>query len=960
MRMLRTILASSAPALALVCAAFSNGRAQEPPSEAPPVRVRTFGGPIGGGDLSRFRDFNEVTKGSQRYDGLFVLHKKDEHLYAEIKPFQFDQAMLAPITIARGLAMAGQPLNFGDEWILVFKRAGDKVQLIRRNIHYKVPAGTPLGKAVQQNYTDSVILALPIVALNPAGGMSVVIDLSDIFFTDFAQLGLGALDRSRTNWHKIKAFPNNLELEVEATFGGMGRRGGGIGGGDDGIADHRGATLVIHYSLARLPDAGYRPRMADDRVGHFLNAIKNFGADRPEKAFDRMVNRWRLEKSDPSAQLSPPKKQVVWWVEDNVPHEYRPFVEQGILEWNKAFEKIGITNALAVRWQAERDEFDPEDINYCTFRWITTNNTFAMSGIRSNPITGEIIDGDVIFDANWIRHWKEEYAYLTGGPLPKGEGARSAEGEFPAPVALAEIISPIMAAKEGFGMQALYPAELTQQAQIGRDAARYDAIPAGWSPITMRLRDRLALGQVSSCQYAGGMSSEFGLAALALADVAAGETKLPDDFIGLAIKEVVMHEVGHSLGLRHNFKASSMLTMDEVNDPGITRTRGMVGSVMDYNPINIVPKGQKQGDFVPVTIGPYDYWAIEYAYKPISGSEADELKKIAARAPEADHVFATDEDMRVNHDPLVNTYDLSSDVLRFARDRMTLAKALIKDLDAKVVKDGESWSHLQTAFNILFQQWGNASYLTAQHIGGQSVARDHKGDKGARDPITPTSGDKQREALRLLVDEVFNDKNFQYSPAILRKLNAEKWMHWGSSIAGGADVPIHERVLAVHRIALGQCLGASTLARLENQELLADQGANPLKISEIFRALTDGIWSEVSAVPGADGKPASVATTIIRRNLQREYLKRLSDMVVGGAGGLGNQLSYLMVVGGGGALPADAKSLARMHLKEIGDKIDKVLDAKGTTIDDVTRAHLEESKQRIAKVLAASLVSGDL
>ena len=118
------------------------------------------------------------------------------------------------------------------------------------------------------------------------------------------------------------------------------------------------------------------------------------------------------------------------------------------------------------------------------------------------------------------------------------------------------------------------------------------------------------------------------------------------------IKEVVMHEVGHSLGLRHNFKASTMLDADQLNDTAITRAKGMVGSVMDYNPINIAPKGQKQGDYTTTTIGPYDYWAIEYAYKPIDGDEAAELKKIAARSPEPDLVYATDEDMYLNNDPL--------------------------------------------------------------------------------------------------------------------------------------------------------------------------------------------------------------------------------------------------------------------------------------------------------------------
>ncbi len=95
--------------------------------------------------------------------------------------------------------------------------------------------------------------------------------------------------------------------------------------------------------------------------------------------------------------------------------------------------------------------------------------------------------------------------------------------------------------------------------------------------------------------------------------------ELPEEFVGQAIKHIVMHEVGHSLGLRHNFKASTMLKIDQLNDTTITHVKGLVGSVMDYSPINIAPKGKKQGDYYSTTIGPYDYWAIEYAYKPAEG-----------------------------------------------------------------------------------------------------------------------------------------------------------------------------------------------------------------------------------------------------------------------------------------------------------------------------------------------------
>ena len=906
---------------------------------------------------SKYRDFNEVTRGTEKFDGLFTLYRTNDVLYAEIKPGQFDQPLIAPIAIARGLASAGQPLNFGDEWILVFHRAGDKVQLLRRNIHYKAPDNTPLQKAVKQNYTDSVLMALPIVTLNP-GTQAPVIDFSQIFLSDFAQLGLGALDRNRSSYAKIKAFPNNIELQVEATFSGRSYFSSMLGSSDDGVADPRGITVVVHYSLSKLPDPGYKPRLADNRVGFFLNATKDFGSSNPDTSFVRYINRWRLEKADPKARLSPPKKQIVWWVEDNVPQEFRPYVEEGILEWNKAFEKIGFRNAVAVRWQNERDEFDPEDINYCTFRWITTSSTFAMSALRSNPLTGEMIDGDVIFDASWIRYWKSEYAFLVGSPIPTGLG------DAPVPARLlgmGEIISPMLAAKNGYGLPFPLPGQkgsLTQPLKTD-DGLTVDLVPSQWSPLQMELRRRLTPGTFGSCQFSSMRLQEYSLAAMALAQPGSTNdpgVKLPDEFLGQAIKEVVMHEVGHSLGLRHNFKASTMLPYEQINDTNITHVKGMTGSVMDYNPINISPKGKKQGDYASTTIGPYDYWAIDYAYKPIEGDEAAELSRIAARSPEPDLTFASDEDMYLDDDPLINTYDLGSDPMKFGQDRMALAADLLKNLDERVVKDGESWARLRSAFSVLFAQYGNAAYMAAGYVGGQYVCRDFKGGEKSRDPVTPVPGDKQREALQFLADNILSDKAFQFSPALLRRLTTEYWYHWGADsmfMSGGVDYPIYTRVLAVQRIVLNQCFTPRVLSRIQDQELRVEPKAKPMKIEEIFTTLTESIWSELNG-------GASCYTTI-RRNLQREHLRRLMTMVVGNRrSSLDDLYGYIIVLGGSSAVPADARSLARMHLADINSRITKVLETKSGSLDDTTRAHLLECRQRITKTLDSSYTANEL
>lgn len=891
---------------------------------------------------SKFRDFAEVTKDTEKYEGYFTLFKTNDILYGLIRGGQLNQPFLMPITIARGVESAGNPLNFGDEWVLMFQRDGDKILLVRRNIHYLVPEGTPLGKAVKQNYTDSVLLALPIVSLM---GGDALVDFSMIFLNDFAGLRVGQFDRNRSSYFKIKAFPNNVEIQVQATYMRAPMGMNMFSTGDSGVADSRAVTLVIHYSLAKLPEPGYRPRFADNRVGHFLSANKDFASTNPDTQYVRQINRWRLEKADPKAKLSPPKKQLIWWVEDTVPHEFRPYVQEGILEWNKAFEKIGFRDAIGVRWQTDRDDFDPEDINYCTFRWITTSSTFAMSGLRANPLTGEMIDGDVIFDASWIRAFKQEYALLVGKPI-------NADGHL-VPVGVAEIISPILAAKQGYGSPIPLPIKPYNDWVLNQPDLKMipDLVPASWSPLQMELSRRMNNhSHCATCQYVTGKQHEYSFAAMALA--AEGkldpEARLPEEFLAQAIKEVVMHEVGHSLGLRHNFKSSTMLDLDEINDTSITHSRGMVGSIMDYTPINIAPKGKKQGDYAPTTIGPYDYWAIEYAYKQVEGDEAAELKKIATRSPEHDLAYSTDEDMVMNEDPYVNTYDLGADPLKYGQQRVAMAESLLKNLDETIIKDGESWARLRSAFSVMLYQYGNAAGLASGYIGGQVVLRDFKGKEG-RDPVTPIAGDKQREALKFMVNKILKGDAYEFPPRLLRRLTAEHWYHWGEEgMYGTVDFPLFERILRMQQIVLERCLDGGVLGRIQNQQLQSEPGSNPIKISEIFQSLTDGIWPETAA---SDEK--AVPATI-RRNLQRDYLQRLCSMVLGGRRSAGISFSYAMVVSSSGSAPADAKNLARVQLGDIATRIQHQLDNDQAGLDKVVVAHLKDCQLQIDKVLKAS------
>jgi hypothetical protein len=892
-------------------------------------------------ELPRFPDFNTVVKGAKEYEGLFKLYQKDENLFMEILPQQLGRPVLCPIAVARGGGMGGHTLNFDEQWVLIFQRVGDKVHLIRRNVHFKARPGSPVAHAVETTYTDSVLMALRIASINMMK-QSVLISLNDIFMTDFAQLGrsFGMFDPSRSVWHKVKTFPRNVELEVQATYAG-GR--GGFFGRNDGVIDSRGNTVIIHYGLAELPSNGYQPRLADDRVGHFLSAVKDFSSDSKDTSFVRYVNRWGLERAEPydpkhPNRLSVPKKSIKFYIEKTVPHEYRAAVQEGILEWNKAYEKIGFRNAIEVVQQRDDEDFDPEDMNYNTFRWITSDMAFAMGPSRANPLTGEILDADIIFDASMVQYWKQEHRIY------------SANG-----VAL-EPISPIQAMDMGWGLEGLLPGSANE---------------GGWNELPQRVpadlyAARMRAIQQGVCQCGSHMHYELGLGTLAMSArglIKAGD-KVPDDLINQAIKETVMHEVGHTLGLRHNFKGSTMLPNDQLHDTKITRAKGLVGSVMDYNPVNLAPHGVKQGDYFTTTIGPYDYWAIEYAYKPLTGGtegEYPELQKIASRTTAPGHDYGTDEDTFLTSDPLINRWDLGADVMKFAQDRILLAEELMQGLSDRVVDKGEGYQRARVAFSVLLSQFGNGAYLISKYVGGEHAYRDHREDPKGRDPLVPVASAKQRDALKFLEEHVFSDKPFQFPPELLRRLAVERWYHWGT-MPGSTDFPLHDRILGIQRVALSQLLSPTVLVRIQNNALKSAKGDQPLTVAEVFRGVTDGIWSDLPNNGNGNGAAKEgkrhLALSTIRRNLQREHIKKLSVLVLGHKSS-DSDLYEVLFGSGGTSAPPDARSLARMHLREINKRIEKALNDVQAGVDETTQAHLEECRERIAKVLNASMQVND-
>src|SRR2546428_13554262 len=170
-----------------------------------------------------------------------------------------------------------------------------------------------------------------------------------------------------------------------------------------------------HSPTCELPATPMRPRYADDRVGYFVSAMKNFSRDTAETFFVRYVNRWRLEKKDPSAAVSDPVKPITYYVDRTIPLERRPYVRDGSLEWNRAFEEAGIRNAIQVLDAPDDSLWSAEDARYSTVRWMANNAvTYAIGPSDVDPRTGEILNADILIAASWIQAWQGEYRDYAG------------------------------------------------------------------------------------------------------------------------------------------------------------------------------------------------------------------------------------------------------------------------------------------------------------------------------------------------------------------------------------------------------------------------------------------------------------------------------------------------------------------------------------------------------------------
>lgn len=759
------------------------------------------------------KTIKKITEKSKKIEGLFTMYQDTVtgKTHMLITKNQIGEEFIYFSQINNGISDVGRMIKgtYLSSKIFTIEKHFDELNFIIKNTSYYFDPENLLSKSANSNINESIIASIKIAAKNSNTG-EFLINSDDLFLKEtFTQVKppknpkspptkfkLGKLNKEKSKIDAIKNYPSNINITTnyvytnEAVFNNTSKA----------VTDGRNVSIKIDHSLIAIPKNDYKIRLDDPRIGYFLTEINDQTSTKATPYRD-LIHRWNLVKKDSKTTLSEPKEPIVWWIENTTPVQFRETIKEGVLEWNKAFEKAGFKNALVVKIQPNNSEWDAGDIKYNVLRWTSSPNPrFGGYGPSFvNPRTGQILGADIMLE---FIHYTNRVKY---------------DGIFN----ISDNSNNSLIEEENEFNHNLYCSN-------GHE-----------------IHNGLLLGQTVL------LNSED------------DEKKLE----GLrleAMKSLVMHEIGHTLGLNHNMKASNLFSPEELASPEVIKNKSLSGSIMDYPAINVTLDRTRQGQYYSKTIGPYDIWAIEYGYSQLNKNE---LNTIANKSIQPELTFGNDaDDMRSpgkSIDPRVMTGDLSNDQITYSIDRIKLINNLTLELKDKFNKSGQSYQELKQSFEILRREYGRAGDIISRFIGGVYVDRSMIGQSKNLKPYTPVSLTDQKRAMSALSEYIFSPKAFSAPNDLYNYLAMQRR---GFNFRREPEDPkIHNLVLSYQKNILAHLLHKNTLQRISDSELYG----NSYKLSEFMTDLNIAIFK-------ADAQ--STANTF-RQNLQVAYIKKLIDIV---------------------------------------------------------------------------------
>ena len=820
----------------------------------------------------KVKSIKDLTKSSKKIEGLFTIFQDTitGSVNLLIKKNQLDKEFIYFSQIADGVADAGKIRgSYQGSSIFYVKKYFNRLEFVAPNTSFYFDKKNAISKSSVANISDAIIAAGKILASDAKTGEYLIaadgLFLSETFTrikgprypgqSPFA-FSLGRFDKTKSKIEEIKNYPENTNVKTEYVY----NNPSVLNGGSSAVTDGRNVSIKVFHTFMKMPENDYETRMDDPRVGYFLTQTNNMTSTDVVNYRD-FIHRWKLVKKDPNATISDPVTPITWWIENTTPVEFIETIKEGVLAWNVAFEKAGFSNAMVVKVQPDDADWDAGDVRYNVLRWTSSPNPrFGGSGPSFvNPKTGEILGADIML----------EYVHFTN--------------------------------------RVYYDRVFNNASALNFTAATEEEEKAAFF---LKNKNNHLFCSKGHLMHENTLFGQTVLAASGASDLEMKGLKEQ------GMKALIMHEIGHTLGLNHNMKASQLFTPEELADADFIKGKALSGSVMDYAAINLTKDKSKQGQYYDMAVGPYDVWAIQFGYTPFKTNS--ERIALLERSTEPALIFGNDaDDMRSpgkGIDPRVMIGDLSNDQIKYSIDRIELSNSMMKDIKTRFINSGESYMQLRQAYYILSGQSATAAGVIARFIGGVYVDRTKPGQIGGTKPYTPVSLKDQKRAMNALNKYVFAPDAFNAPNDLYNYLAAQR--RGFNFFSGPEDPKIHEQVLSYQTRVLAHITHPNTLQRISNSELYG----NKYKLATFMTDLNNAIFR----------RDVRGNINSFRQNLQAAYTKGLIQIITGKSSS---------------RYPIAAKSMAIYNLKNIKSWV-----SNGTG-NIATKAHKNHLKTLITNVM---------